>query len=127
MFSFKRRVGNEAETLALNHLTQQGLKLIKQNYLCKLGEIDIIMLDNNPETLVFVEVRYRKNTFHGTALETVTRKKQQKLMRTAQLYLQKNPTYQHFLCRFDVVGLESDLKCPTITWIQDAFMFEERS
>jgi len=121
MFSFKRRVGNKAETLALDHLIQQGLSLIEQNYLTKLGEIDIIMLDKITDTLVFVEVRYRKNTSHGTSIETVTHSKQQKLIRAAQQYLQKHPTYQHFLCRFDVVGVESDLKYPTITWIQSAF------
>ena len=59
MFSFKRRIGNEAEALALDHLTQQGLSLIEKNYLTKLGEIDIIMLDKTTDTLVFVEVRYR--------------------------------------------------------------------
>ncbi|HIF88693.1 MAG TPA: YraN family protein [Candidatus Thioglobus sp.] len=121
MFSFKRRIGNKAEALALDHLKQQGLSLIEQNYLTKLGEIDIIMLDKITDTLVFVEVRYRKNTSHGTSIETVTHSKQQKLIRAAQQYLQKHPTYQHFLCRFDVVGVESDLKYPTITWIQSAF------
>jgi putative endonuclease len=125
MFSFKRRIGNKAEALALDHLKQQGLSLIEQNYLTKLGEIDIIMLDKTADTLVFVEVRYRKSNNYGTAIETVTRSKQQKLMRTAQQYLQKHPTYQHFLCRFDVVGVESDLKYPTITWIQSAFVREE--
>lgn len=125
MFSFKRRIGNKAEALALDHLKQQGLSLIEQNYLTKLGEIDIIMLDKIADTLVFVEVRYRKSNNYGTAIETVTRSKQQKLMRTAQQYLQKHPTYQHFLCRFDVVGVESDLKYPTITWIQSAFVREE--
>jgi len=122
MFSFKRRIGNKAEALALDHLKQQGLSLIEQNYLTKLGEIDIIMLDKIADTLVFVEVRYRKSNNYGTAIETITRLKQQKLMRTAQQYLQKHPTYQHFLCRFDVVGVESDLKYPTITWIQSAFV-----
>jgi len=111
--------------LALDHLKQQGLSLIEQNYLTKLGEIDIIMLDKTTDTLVFVEVRYRKNTSHGTSIETVTHTKQQKLIRTAQQYLQKHPTYQHFLCRFDVVGVESDLKYPTITWIQSAFERQE--
>jgi len=125
MFSFKRRVGNKAETLALDHLIQQGLSLIEQNYLTKLGEIDIIMLDKTTDTLVFVEVRYRKNTSYGSSIETVTRAKQQKLIRTAQQYLQKHPNYQHFLCRFDVVGVESDLKYPTITWIQSAFERQE--
>ncbi|MCS5591733.1 MAG: YraN family protein [Gammaproteobacteria bacterium] len=125
MFSFKRRIGNKAEVIALDYLKQQGLSLIEQNYLTKLGEIDIIMLDKTSDTVVFIEVRYRKNTSHGTSIETVTRTKQKKLMRTAEQYLQKHPSYQHFLCRFDVVGIESDLKYPTITWIRSAFEREE--
>ena len=59
MFSFKRRIGNKAEALVLDYSKQQGLSLIEQNYLTKLGEIDIIMLDKTTDTLVFVEVRYR--------------------------------------------------------------------
>jgi len=126
MFSFKRRIGNKAEALVLDYLKQQGLSLITQNYLTKLGEIDIIMLDKSVDTLVFVEVRYRKDTSYGTALETVTLSKQRKLIHVSQLYLQKHPECQHFLCRFDVVGVESDLKCPTITWIQSAFELKGR-
>ena len=87
MFSFKRRIGNKAEALVLDYLKQQGLSLITQNYLTKLGEIDIIMLDKSVDTLVFVEFRYRKDASYGTALETVTLSKQRKLIHASQLYL----------------------------------------
>ena len=63
MFSFKRKVGNQAEDIALEYLSTHGLELIEQNYLTKMGEIDIIMLDKSEQTLVFVEVRYRQNTY----------------------------------------------------------------
>ncbi len=121
MFSFKRQVGNQAEAVAFEHLCKHGLELIEQNYLTKMGEIDIIMLDKSEQTLVFVEVRYRRNTYFSSAAETVTRVKQAKLIRTAQYYLQQHSKYQEFICRFDVVGVESDLKCPKINWIKDAF------
>ena len=121
MFSFKRQIGNQAESIALAHLTNQGLVLIEQNYLTKLGEIDIIMLDSHNETLVFVEVRYRKNTGFGSATDSVNYNKQNKLIRTAEHYLQTHPKYQNFVCRFDVVGVESDLKYPKIDWIKNAF------
>jgi len=91
-----------------------------------LGEIDIIMLDNANDTLVFVEARCRKNTDFGSAARTVSRSKQEKLIRAAQLYLDKRPAYQDFICRFDVVGVESDLKYPEMTWIPSAFELEER-
>jgi len=121
MFSFKRQVGNQAETIALKYLCKHNLELIEQNYLTQAGEIDIIMLDKSEQTLVFIEVRYRQNTQFGSATESVGRHKQAKLIRTAQYYLQRHSKYQEFICRFDVVGVESDLKYPTINWIKNAF------
>ncbi len=105
MFSFKRQTGNQAENLALIYLQENGLQLIEQNYL----------------TIVFVEVRYRQNDQFGSATDTVDRHKQNKLIRTAQHYLQQFSKYQEFICRFDVVGVESDLKYPKINWIKNAF------
>jgi len=121
MFSFKRRVGNKAEELVLDYLAKQGLNLIDQNYITKFGEIDIIMQDLTSNTLVFVEVRYRKDNKFSSAIETVDTHKQNKIIKTAKLFLQKHSEYQQSVCRFDVVGVESDLKYPEITWIKDAF------
>jgi len=75
MFSFKRQVGNQAETIALKYLCKHGLELIEQNYLTKMGEIDIIMLDKSEQTLVFVEVRYRQNTQFGSATDSINHNK----------------------------------------------------
>lgn len=121
MFSFKRKIGNQAETIALLYLSKQGLKLIAQNYLTSVGEIDIIMLDEDNDTLVFIEVRYRKNPQFASAVDSVNYHKQSKLIRTARHYLARHKSYQNFICRFDVVGVESDLKYPVINWIKDAF------
>jgi putative endonuclease len=84
MFSFKRQTGNQAENLALIYLQENGLQLIEQNYLTKMGEIDIIMLDKSEHTLVFVEVRYRQNTQFGSATDSINHNKQTKLIRIAQ-------------------------------------------
>ncbi len=79
------------------------------------------MLDKAEQVLVFVEVRYRKNTRFGSATDTVTPSKQAKIIRSAQRYLQQHDEFDEYICRFDVVGLESDLKYPKINWIKDAF------
>jgi putative endonuclease len=121
MFSFKRKIGNQAEEIALQYLQKYGLTLLDKNYTTRLGEIDIIMLDKANDTLVFVEVRYRANNSFGTSVETVIRSKQQKIIRTALLFLQAQQKYQDFVCRFDVIGIESELKYPKIYWIKDAF------
>lgn len=121
MFSKKRQTGNQAENLALQYLEKNGLKFIEQNYLTKMGEIDLIMLDKSEQSLVFVEVRYRKSTYFGSAIDTVNSSKQKKLIRAAKYFLLKHSQYNDFICRFDIIGLESDLKCPKINWIKNAF------
>lgn len=120
MFNFKKKIGNQAEKLALQYLQDQGLKLVKKNYTTKLGEIDIIMLEEFSSSIVFVEVRYRKSNFHGKALETVNYHKQQKIIKTARIFLQ-NSMYDNFDCRFDVVALNQDLQYNKIQWVKNAF------
>ena len=71
-------------------MQENGLQLIEQNYLTKIGEIDIIMLDKTIGTLVFIEVHYRKNNHFGSATDTVDQHKKNKLIRTAQQYLQQH-------------------------------------
>jgi putative endonuclease len=119
MWSPRRKIGNSAEKIAYKFLQKKHLTLILQNYQSKFGEIDLIMQDN--ETLVFVEVRYRTNDNFTTSVETVDTIKQQKIIKTAQLFLQEYPQFSESICRFDVVGIENSLKSPTIHWISDAF------
>jgi len=95
--------------------------LIEQNYLTKVGEIDIIMLDKSEQVLVFVEVRYRKNAHFGSAIGSFDQTKQLKIMRAAEYYLGCQQKFDEYICRFDAFGLESDLKYPKLNWIKDAF------
>jgi putative endonuclease len=116
-----RTIGNKYERLAEQFLAKKQLKLVSKNFLCSLGEIDLIMLDKN--TLVFIEVRFRKQKFFGHAAETVTPQKQQKIIRSAQIFLQKNPTFSHHSCRFDIIGIDQNQnETTTVNWIQNAFM-----
>ncbi len=83
--------GEDAETACYSYLKLKGLKLVEKNFSCRFGEIDIVMLDN--KTLVFVEVRFRKNNLFGGGLESITATKQQKLRKTAELYSNVNLTF----------------------------------
>ena len=108
--------GKNAEQRARRYLEQQGLRLLESNYRCSRGEIDLIMQDQ--ETLVFVEVRYRKSDTYGSAVETVTRSKQNRLVTAARHYLQQHRS--NTACRFDVVGITGQYAA-SIKWIKDAF------
>ena len=74
------------------------------------------------ETLVFVEVRFRKNESHGSGLDTVTCQKQSKIKKAATCYLQQNDLYDMLPCRFDVVSVSGSAR--KIDWVKDAFWDE---
>ncbi len=112
-------IGLTAEQLACEYLQEQGLTLITQNYRCKPGEIDLIMLDKG--ATVFVEVRYREDEDYGSSLESITPSKQAKLKRAATNYLLEQNQYDKVPCRFDVVAMTGHQDSPEIDWIQNAF------
>lgn len=113
------RTGQWAEELALAHLCTQGLQLITRNYRCRGGEIDLIM--QHQTVLVFVEVRYRASHYSGGSAESIDYRKQQRILLTAQHYLQAHPQARSFPCRFDVVLLKGNQTSPQVQWIADAF------
>nr|WP_196138511.1 YraN family protein [Aliikangiella sp. G2MR2-5] len=115
----KREFGSKLESFAEQTLKKQGLSIIERNFLCKLGEIDLIAKDG--ETLTFVEVRYRKQASFGGALASVDRVKQKKLINTAQFYLQQKKLVNRVSCRFDVFAIEGPLDKLQFDWIKNAF------
>ncbi|PIU31353.1 MAG: YraN family protein [Syntrophobacteraceae bacterium CG07_land_8_20_14_0_80_61_8] len=110
--------GRRAEALAADFLSDRGLKLVTANYRCALGEIDLICRDG--ATYVFVEVRSRSGSSHGSAQESVTRRKQQRLVRLAQWYL-KEVRQPRASARFDVVAVQWRGGEADLAWIANAF------
>ncbi|HSW70860.1 MAG TPA: YraN family protein [Gammaproteobacteria bacterium] len=111
--------GNKTEAEVCIFLQKQGLQLLHQNYRCSCGEIDLIMQDL--DEIVFIEVRLRRHSDRGTALESVDKTKQRKIIKTALLFLQKKQWLDILNCRFDVVGMNS---LNQIEWIKNAFSFD---
>jgi putative endonuclease len=108
--------GAQAEQLAAQYLQQQGLKLIVQNYRSRFGEIDLIMQDGT--TLVFIEVRLRRNAGFGGAAASIDTHKQKRIISTAQQYLASLARTP--LCRFDAVLLD-DVQGRNMQWLKNAF------
>lgn len=110
------QIGALAEDRALEHLLARGLQLLDRNVRCKVGEIDLVM-QAGPR-IVFVEVRARRRSDYGTAADTITRSKQMRVRKAAQLFLQRRfgarPWPQ---CRFDVVAIDAGV----LSWLPDAF------
>lgn len=115
-----RHIGQQAEILAREYLKQQGVKIIENNYHSRWGEVDIIARQKN--TLLFIEVRYRKDNRFGSGADTVSASKQQKIIRTAKHYLAANRESGKLDIRFDVISISSTLNKPIINWYSAAFM-----
>jgi putative endonuclease len=109
--------GTAAEELACRYLEARGLILVTRNFRCRAGELDLIMRDG--DQLVFVEVRSRRDSRFGTPAESVTRTKQQRLLRAAAVYLQRQRL--DLPCRFDVLAILHAESEPQMEWIRDAF------
>lgn len=109
-------VGRRAEELALRFLQAKGYRRLAQNARFGPLEIDLVLQDG--ETIVFAEVKARAGTGHGTPAEFVTREKRRRLTRAATAYLQKNGLLDR-PARFDV--LEVYLKSGEVRQIQNAF------
>jgi putative endonuclease len=101
----RRQLGNAGEELAARALGARGMQIIARQFRCQSGEIDLIAHDG--PTLVFVEVKTRRGNRYGTPAEAVTARKQQKLIASAEVYLQMH-ALEDVDWRIDVVTVEMD-------------------
>lgn len=113
------KTGQAAEHAACHWLEAHGLHLIARNQRWRHGELDLVMRDGN--TLVFVEVRYRANDRYGGAAASITRSKQQRLIRAAAHFLAAHPALAQLPCRFDVISACGNPATPQINWLRNAF------
>lgn len=111
--------GHDYERIAEKFLRLQGCRIKDRNYQIRRGEIDLIALDD--QTIVFVEVRYRKSSKFGTAEETITRNKQSKIIITAKHYMTKFNLWSSN-ARFDVITIKPTIQGKIeINWLKNAF------
>lgn len=112
-----RNTGTSYERKVAEYLEQQGLVILKHNYRCRQGEIDLIARDK--EYLVFVEVKYRSQNRAGYSLDAVNPAKQKKISKVARYFLAAEYHCTEIPCRFDVIGIDGGC----LHWIKDAFGF----
>ena len=116
-----RSLGRWGEEQAAKYLRHRAYRILDTNYKCRGGEIDIIA--RKGKYIVFVEVKLRKNADFASGREFVNYTKQQRIIMTAQLYLQEHES--ELQPRFDVIeiyaptGIEGKI---SIEHIKDAFM-----
>jgi putative endonuclease len=115
----KQSLGKLGEEFATCLVTGSGLSIIKQNYRCPKGEMDIIARDG--EALVFIEVRTRRSGYRGWGEESITHQKAQRLQAIAAYYVLQQGFTSWPRLRFDVIAIRWIGKKPESKWIQAAF------
>jgi putative endonuclease len=110
-FRNKQEKGRQGEDDALAYLLLQGLVLLQRNYLCKGGELDLIMRDG--ASIVFVEVRLRSSAGFGGALASITPAKQRRMVVAAQTWLLGQKSLP--ACRFDALAIDGG----RISWLKN--------
>jgi putative endonuclease len=109
-----RALGAQAEARAAQFLQRKGYRILDRNWCCRGGELDLVCDDAG--TIVFVEVRARRDGRHGTPGETVGALKRRRVVRAAGLWLLQAKRGD-VPCRFDVLALEGD----SVEHFEDAF------
>ena len=113
-----RKTGTEKEELAQEFLTRHGVRILFRNYhFHKIGEIDLIGIQE--DSLLFVEVKYRKDDSFGLPEEAVNGAKQMTISRVATGFLCVHPEYGGLKVRFDVIAIDKK----KIKWIWNAFPY----
>lgn len=127
-------LGQWAEQQAAVILRQQGFDILWRNYHSFYGEIDLIV--SRGQELVFVEVKARSKSRYGRAQEVVSLSKQQKIIRTASIFLNQYAAYANFYCRFDVICFNFPVQIAKkvqqdfdqlpydLEWIENAFTLD---
>lgn len=121
MTQYRRHASGRAwEAAAADFLAARGLDVVARGYRCRLGELDLVCLDNG--TLVVVEVRARASAGHGSAVESIDARKRRKIVSATRHYLMRNPAWFERPIRFDVVAVDDiESAAPKIDWIKAAF------
>lgn len=114
----KKRIGDEGEDLAAAYLQEQGHELLARNW--RIGRLEIDLVTREGGTVVFTEVKTRRNTRFGHPDDFVDDIKQDRLMKAATAWLARHGHEGEV--RFDIIGilLNGDGP-PSLTHIPDAF------
>jgi len=106
--SGNKGVGNLGEEIAVNFLVGKGYKILERNFRCKGGEVDIVAIDPSDKSLVFVEVKARKDLSYGVPQLSVNSFKQRQISKAALTWLSKKRQHDQN-ARFDVVAILLDV------------------
>ena len=110
--------GKEGERIARYFLEEKGYTCLKENYRYKRCEIDLIMTNHNKDTLVFIEVKFRKNKSFGEPENFVSTSQENRILEAAEIFIEELNWKKHI--RFDIISI-TDSSPQEIEHFEDAF------
>lgn len=109
----RRKTGTAYEKIAADYLRKQGIKIREMNYRISQGEVDLIGEDR--DTIIFIEVKYRRTASYGYPWEAVSINKQKRICKVARQYCYSKRIKKQ--ARYDIISICGE----EITWFKNAF------
>ncbi len=114
----RTEIGALGERLAADHLTGCGMRILARNWRCRYGELDLIAVDPDTGTVIFVEVKTRTGDGFGGLAQAVTVQKARRLRRLAGIWLAAQDR-RWAAVRIDVIGVRiGRQRTPELTHLQ---------
>lgn len=106
--------------MARRYLEERGYAILGANLSTDYGEIDLVA--QKEKRIFFVEIRRRKGTTYGPALESISDKKKQHVRRSAQYLLLQNKVWQSLIPYLSVIAIDENERGETsLEFLPDAF------
>lgn len=100
-------LGATGEDLAATHLERLDHIIVARNHRTRFGELDLVTVSGT--TLVFVEVKTRRQSRHGSPWDALHERKRRQVRRMASAYLSDVTDRPHTRdIRFDAIGIVFD-------------------
>ena len=116
----KKEIGNWGEKIAVDYLKENGHKILDRNHSCRYGEIDII--SRNKNDLYFIEIKTRRGTHYGPAIESLSPQKLNKIRKTATYLLNQKKDWSLLIPHLSVLAIDEDPEGElNIEFLPDAF------
>ncbi|MCK9328783.1 MAG: YraN family protein [Candidatus Cloacimonetes bacterium] len=115
----RHQIGKMGEEWCIKKLQEENYKIIRTNFSCRYGEIDIIAQDG--QELVFIEVKTRTNESVDHAKYSITYGKQKKITKTAMFFLLSYHNSEITEYRFDVIIVKKEAEYLEINHFKNAF------
>jgi len=116
-----KSLGKTGEAIAKEYFESHGYEIVAENYRYDRAETDLVIKDEKSKVLVFVEVKTRRSRKFGEPQESVTPRKQEQMIKSAEGFLMMTPGYENYEKRFDVAAIMIENGKANLNHIKNCF------